>query len=84
MPSIWLVFCAAEGFVKYEIGTVSRNQFELRLEDNIYVARQLCKKNGIIKVVFTLRREEYINSRKDKGRERYIVFLLRITVVGAS
>ena len=31
--------------------------FELRLEDNTYRASQLCKKNGIIKVAFALRRE---------------------------
>ena len=41
-------------------------QFELRLEDNTYRASQLCKKNGIIKVAFALRREEHINSRKEK------------------
>jgi len=44
------------------------------LEDNIYVARQLCKKNGIIKVVFTLRREEYINSRKEKEGKHTLHF----------
>ena len=74
MPSIWLVLCAAEGYVKYETGTVSWNQIELRLEDNIYIASHLCKKNGIIKVAFALRREEYINSRKEKEGKHILRF----------
>lgn len=39
-----LVLYTVEGGVKYARGIVLRNQFELRLEDNVFMASQVYKK----------------------------------------
>lgn len=50
-----------EGCVKYAIVIVSRNLFELRWEDSIYIHKSTVQDNEIIKTAFTVRKGDIVH-----------------------
>lgn len=56
-----LVLCTVEGCVKYAIVIVSRNLFELRWEDSIYIHKSTVQDNEIIKTAFTVRKGDLVH-----------------------
>ena len=83
----------AEGYVKYETGTTSRNCFGLNLDWKIiyiyvyiYIERERESRTTLQekwnnKSRIYIKKKRIYKFKKRKGRETYIAFLLRITIV---